>query len=204
MKLRLKWIIITLLLVVFLAPALAAFALRHAQQGQTTHVVQPGENLYRIALQYGTTWPVLAAANGIANPNLIYVGQVLIIPGWGHDSAAAACSLSPQPPQPTTPQTYTVVAGDTLSSIALRFGTTVTALVQANGIVNPNLIYVGQVLKIPGGTAPVPGQPPPAADTRPRPADAGSAAADFPATAAVLRMAPLNWAGTSRASPILI
>jgi hypothetical protein len=52
---RLKWLIITLLLVVFLVPALPSV---DAQQGQTTHVVQPGENLFRIALQYGTTWPV--------------------------------------------------------------------------------------------------------------------------------------------------
>jgi LysM repeat protein len=153
---RFKWVMITLLLVVFLAPALAGHYATTpvlAQQGQTTHVVQPGENLFRIALQYGTTWPVLAAANNISNPNLIYVGQVLIIPSGG---------VAPQPqPQPTqapqtTPQTYVVVAGDTLTGIALRFGTTVNALVQANGIVNPNLIYVGQVLNIPGGTAPAP------------------------------------------------
>ncbi len=154
---RLKWIIITLLLVVFLAPALPS---ADAQQGQTTHVVQPGENLFRIALQYGTTWPVLAAANNIANPNLIYVGQVLIIPGSGGTTPPPQPQPQPTAAPPTTPQTYTVVAGDTLTSIALRFGTTVSAIVQANGIVNPNLIFVGQVLNIPGGTAPVPGQPP--------------------------------------------
>jgi LysM repeat protein len=154
-NMRLKWLIITLLLVVFLVPALPSVG---AQQGQTTHVVQPGENLFRIALQYGTTWPVLAAANNISNPNLIYVGQVLVIPAGG---------TTPSQPQPqpttapsTTPQTYTVVAGDTLTAIALRFGTTVNAIVQANGIVNPNLIYVGQVLNIPGGTAPQPGAQP--------------------------------------------
>ena len=146
---RLKWLIITLLLVVFLVPALPSVG---AQQGQTTHVVQPGENLFRIALKYGTTWPALAAANNLTNPNLIYVGQVLIIPAPGGTTTPPS---QPQPTAapPTTPQTYTVVAGDTLTSIALRFGTTVNALVQANGIVNPNLIYVGQVLNIPGGTA---------------------------------------------------
>jgi nucleoid-associated protein YgaU len=85
-KMRLKWVIVAVLLVVFLAPALIgrdAAAPAYAQQGQQTHVVQPGENLFRIALKYGTTWPVLAAANNITNPNLIYVGQVLIIPGPG-------------------------------------------------------------------------------------------------------------------------
>lgn len=47
---------------------------------QTTHVVQPGENLFRIALRYGLTWPELASINGIDNPDRIFVGQVLVIP----------------------------------------------------------------------------------------------------------------------------
>lgn len=48
--------------------------------GGKTHVVAPGENLFRIALRYGTTVQALAAANNIANVNLIFVGQVLTIP----------------------------------------------------------------------------------------------------------------------------
>jgi LysM repeat protein len=128
---RLKSSMVALILVVFLAPALVEFHTTpaHAQQGAQTHVVQPGENLFRIALQYGITWPVLAAANNISNPNLIYVGQVLIIPGSGGTQPPPAQPTQP----PSTPQTYVVVAGDTLSGIAARFGTTVDALVQANG-----------------------------------------------------------------------
>ena len=49
-------------------------------QGTTVHVVQPGENLFRIALRYGIPLDTLAAANGISNPALIYVGQELVIP----------------------------------------------------------------------------------------------------------------------------
>ena len=45
-----------------------------------THTVAPGETLYSIALQYGTTAEVLAATNGLYNPNQIYVGQVLYLP----------------------------------------------------------------------------------------------------------------------------
>ncbi len=45
------------------------------------HVVQPGENLFRIALSSGVTWTVLAQINGIVNPNIVYVGQVLCLPG---------------------------------------------------------------------------------------------------------------------------
>ncbi len=114
------------------------------------HVVQRGENLFRIALRYGLTTQALAAANGIANPNRIYVGQRLVIPGRGTT-----------PPAPSG-QTYTVRRGDTLSSIARRFGVSTWALAQANGICNPSLIYVGQVLRIPSGTSPAPPSPVPA------------------------------------------
>ena len=160
---RCRWFILGVVVLALLAPAwLAQAEPALAQGGGTTHVVQPGENLYRIALRYGTTWPVLAAANGLVNPNLIYSGQVLIIPAPGAQPPATPAPVYPTAmPQPTTPPTggsYTVVAGDTLSRIALRYNTTVAALVQANNVVNPNLIYVGQVLVIPG-TAVVPPAP---------------------------------------------
>lgn len=116
-----------------------------APGGSGTHVVQRGENLYRIALRYGVTVNALAAANGIVNANRIYVGQRLTIPGRS----------APDPPAPSG-RSYTVRRGDTLSVIALRFGVSVWALAQANGIRNPSLIYVGQVLRIPGGTSPPP------------------------------------------------
>ena len=79
----------------------------------------------------------LVALNGISNPNLIYVGQVLKIPVSGSESTSNS-----------TVTTYTVQSGDTLSGIAWKFGTTVNHLVAINGISNLNLIYVGQVLKI--------------------------------------------------------
>ena len=77
---------------------------------------------------------VLAQLNGIANPNRIYVGQVIRIPV---DSSG-----------PVQPTYYVVKRGDTLSGIAARFGTTYQRLMQLNGIRNPNLIYVGQRLRI--------------------------------------------------------
>ena len=48
--------------------------------GATTHVVQPGETLFRIGLLYGLSWQVIAEANGITNPNYITVGTALTIP----------------------------------------------------------------------------------------------------------------------------
>ncbi len=47
---------------------------------QARHTVQPGENLFRIGLQYNLTWIPIAEANNLSNPNLIYAGQVLCIP----------------------------------------------------------------------------------------------------------------------------
>jgi LysM repeat protein len=94
--------------------------------------------LFRIALRYGTTVQAIASANGIANPALIYVGQVLTVPGGG------------QPPSPPGGETsYTVRPGDNLFRIALRYNMNYLHLAQYNGIANPSRIYVGQVLRIP-------------------------------------------------------
>jgi len=118
------------------------------KQGTTVHIVQWGENLTIIARRYGVTTTAIVQANGLANPNYIYAGQSLVIPG----------GAAPAPPAPPAPGgTYVVNRGDTLSAIAARYGTTVNDLVALNGIMNPNFIYVGQVLQVPGeGTAPQP------------------------------------------------
>jgi LysM repeat protein len=113
-----------------------------------THVVQPGENLYRIALRYGTTIMALANANGISEPTQIRVGQTLIIPGG--TGAPAPPSASP----PSAGQTHTVRPGETLSAIARRYGVSVWVLARANSLANPSLIVPGQVLVIPGSSGP--------------------------------------------------
>lgn len=107
-----------------------------------THTVQPGENLYRIGLQYNMSWVPIAQANGLPNPNAIYVGQVLVIP-------VAGCTPVPPLPPPGGGTTYVVQPGDNLYQIGLKFGVSWVQIAEANGIVNPNQIYVGQVLKIP-------------------------------------------------------
>ncbi len=112
----------------------------HAQA--QVHVVQRGETLSSIAARYGTTTQAIVQANGLANPNYIYVGQRLTIPSGGGGGGGAAPG-----------GTYTVRLGDNLSSIAARHGTTVNAIVQANNLRNPNYIYAGQRLVIPGGTS---------------------------------------------------
>jgi LysM repeat protein len=105
------------------------------------HIVQPGENLFRIALRYGTTVDALAEANHITNPWFIYVGQELRIPGGGDGM--------PSMPPGSPGRTHVVQPGETLYSIAVRYDTTVQALMMANNLSNSNLIYVGQTLNVP-------------------------------------------------------
>ena len=110
-----------------------------------TYVVRTGDTLWSIARRFGTTVQAIIQANGIINPNYIRIGQVLCIPGGT--------------PPPTPPPTiYIVQPGDTLWSIARRFGTTVEAIAWVNGIINPWYIYIGQRLVIPGGIEPPPSQ----------------------------------------------
>ena len=99
------------------------------------HVVVAGETLSSIAARYGTTWQTLQRRNHIVNANLIYAGQRLVVSG-GYSAAGSGRRY------------HTVSAGETLSSIAARYGTSWQQLQQLNGIRNANLIYPGQRLVI--------------------------------------------------------
>jgi len=122
---------------------------RPAPESGVIYVVRAGDSLGRIAARYGITVQSLMRANGIRNANFIYIGQRLSIPG----TSAGGNSVVPpsSTPASTAPGTYIVRRGDTLASIAARFGTSVSRLMRANNIANPNVIYVGQRLLISGG-----------------------------------------------------
>jgi LysM repeat protein len=122
-----------------------------------TYVVRAGDTLNSIAARFGVSVGTLARANGISNPNRIYIGQRLAVPGNAAPAAQPGQSAAPQPS--TSGGVYIVQAGDTLAKIAARYGTTVAALMAANGIRNPNLIWVGQRLAVKGGGAPAPRPP---------------------------------------------
>ncbi len=115
-----------------------------------THTVAPGENLYRIGLQYGLSWVVIAQANGLTNANRITVGQVLTIPTEGTEGTPGTGGQPEQPtPSPQTETTHTVRPGENLFRIGLAYGIGWVQIAEANGLVSPSQIYVGQVLKIP-------------------------------------------------------
>jgi lipoprotein-anchoring transpeptidase ErfK/SrfK len=124
-------------------PALAA---PEAQDGG--YVVHRGDTLANIAARLGVSMSALAEMNGILNANLIYVGQVLVLPGESAslsvDADHAAASLG---------SVYVIRRGDTLSGIASRHGTSVNALMAANGIRDENRIYAGQRLIVRSGVS---------------------------------------------------
>ena len=100
------------------------------QPGTLTYTVVSGDTLWSIARRYGTTVDALKALNGLTG-DLLQIGQVLQIPSGGNADVS-----------------YTVVSGDTLWSLARRYGTTVDAIKALNGLTGDE-IRVGQVLLIP-------------------------------------------------------
>lgn len=102
----------------------------------TTYTVKPGDTLSAIAAKYGTTYQKIAADNGIANPNLIYPNQVLKIYTGGNSNSGSGVEY------------YTIKPGDTLSSIAAKFGTSVSQLATWNNIQNVDLIYAGNTIRV--------------------------------------------------------
>lgn len=144
---------ITLGLLVGLVPSVALAAPTVAAVGKqvtsvnrsgTYYIVQPGDNLSRIARRFGTTVHAIVQANGIVNPNYVYVGQRLYIPSGGGGGYT---------PYPVDSRIYIVQAGDSLSKIARRFNTTVQAIAMANGITNTSYVFIGQRLIVPIGYA---------------------------------------------------
>lgn len=107
----------------------------------TTYIVQSGDTLTLIAIKFDTTVQAIAELNDLQNPNLIYVGEILKIPTNSRGNLSAPSSRH-------YIKTYIVQSGDTLTSIAKKFNTTVDKIALLNNITNPNLIYPGQILKI--------------------------------------------------------
>lgn len=143
-----------LLQVAFLFALAAAMSFPQAASAASPSfkIVQWGDTLAAIAANYGTTVDALVQANSLPNRNFIWAGQRLIIP---------SSSAAPQP-LPAIGSVYVVRPGDTLFSIARRAGSTVSSLMKANGLVNPNFIYSGQRLNLTSAIGTIVNQPAPA------------------------------------------
>jgi membrane-bound lytic murein transglycosylase D len=170
---------------------LAATDRYDAQKREPTHRVRKGETLQQIASNYFLKPAELAAHNHLAGGKL-RPGMVLKIPppALVAPEAAAAVRAAPAPapatPAPVAPpaataarpvDTYVVRNGDVLSDIARRHGLSAQALMAANGIKDPNFIYVGQKLRVSGGATPdaevaAPAGSPAVEEPRPRPESA--------------------------------
>lgn len=118
------------------------------------HTVRSGESLYCIARAYGVDPAAIANTNSIVNPNLIYTGMVLAIPNVPKvlppgRVCARQFGGAPAPPPSGCRWNHVVVIGENLYRISLKYGVSMYAIAQANGIANMNLIFVGQTLCIP-------------------------------------------------------
>ena len=135
-----------------------------------SYTVAEGDTLLDIADRFGTTVEAIIAANDIADPTALFIGQVLIIPGIDPDDSVVAPTDEPasepeiqptdepaatdtpapeQTPAPVEGEIYIVQEGDIPVDIAARFGITAEELMEANGITDPTSLFIGQELIIP-------------------------------------------------------
>lgn len=118
----------------------------------STYVVQEGDTLSGIAARFGASPEALASANHLNNPDLVVAGQTLEVPA-----------------RLTMTSTHRVSAGETLSSVAQRYGTSIRALARANHLSDRNVIVIGTTLKVPSTSVPTTSSAP-AATSVPAPA----------------------------------
>jgi len=124
-----------------------------ASRGETTHTVVAGDTLTGLSLLYNVPVDVIVAANNLTNIDSLEVGQVLTIPAEGttvEEVPAPDPSVNATAVPPSTGEiTHVVQAGENLFRIGLQYGFTVDELAAYNGLANPNVLDVGQVIKIP-------------------------------------------------------
>jgi spore germination protein len=146
--------VVLLVLGLLLISSAPAYAQPNAYDIIVNHVVKSGETIFCLARAYKVSPAAIIKANMIPNPNWIHPGQVLAIPDVpallppGH-TCVRQDSPTPPPPVCTCAQYYTVVAGDNLYRISLKYNVNMWRIAECNKIHNLNYIRVGDVLCIP-------------------------------------------------------
>lgn len=115
-----------------------------------THKVVSGDTVWDLARKYNTTVAAIIKANGLSASATIRVGQSLTVPGAAGATPAAATKSNNAATSTSASGVYKVVSGDTVWDLARRYGTSVSAIVKANGLSANATIRVGQSLTIPG------------------------------------------------------
>jgi LysM repeat protein len=133
-----------------MAPATPAPPAAAPPPAPLVHVVRAGDTVWDLALRYGTSVGALAAANNLANPSFIRIGQALAIPQAAPAATApkpAATAVQPAPAPASV--THVVRTGETLWALSARYGVSIAAIVEANGLASASFIRTGQQLMIP-------------------------------------------------------
>ena len=116
--------------------------------GSLSYTVKSGDTLAAIAERFSVSVDAIVAASNLANPDVLSIGQVLTIPTGGSTGGGTATTVTGTT-APAGERSYIVESGDTLSGIAARFGVSVDAIVEANGLESPDSLSVDYVLVIP-------------------------------------------------------
>jgi LysM repeat protein len=133
------------------APQATAAPSTDEPRGEVTHTIVAGDTLTGLSLLYNIPVDVIVSANNLTNEDSLDIGQVLTIPAEGTEAVATTepgAAATAVPPT-TAERTHVVQAGENLFRIGLQYGFTVDELAAYNGIANPNVLDVGQVIKIP-------------------------------------------------------
>jgi LysM repeat protein len=132
-----------------------------SSSGSGSYTIVRGDTISGIAQRHGLTTAGLLAANGLTRTSIIYPGQKITLSG-SSIAITPVSNVTPADP-PSTPPTsapapiinnsYTIARGDTVTSIAARFGVSIDAILSANGLTRASIIYAGRTLTIPGVTS---------------------------------------------------